>query len=112
MSSTGKAGLTVSLLFVGPLVLVVCMLFAARDDRPNAAVAPQPEPRIAQEAPRITNTCSDQICSDIQDQKYEEQRVRAQEEYRADQQLDERIRDAANAAANAAVKNAMSEKPG
>jgi hypothetical protein len=109
MSKERKAGITVSLLFVGPLVLVACMLFTARDDRPNDPVAPHAE---VSKTPVVTDMSGD---PGYNDWKYEQNRKAAAERqaaYDADRQLDERIREAANAAANAAVKQAMNEKPG
>jgi hypothetical protein len=113
MSKERKAGLTVSLLFVGPLVLVACMLFAARDDQPNAA--PVAESRSVQEAPTgALQPCPqcDNGEADWDDQQNRKAAAERQAAYDADRQLDERIREAANAAANAAVKQAMNEKPG
>lgn len=109
MTSTRKAGLTVSLLFIMPLVLVAWILIAARDERPNAPVVAAPSQSI-QEAwePQPCPQCYDGE-SDWQDQKRDEQRARDHAAYEADQQLDERIADAARAAANAAVDEKMNE---
>lgn len=95
MSSTGKAGLTVSLVFIVPLVLVVCMLFAARDDRPNAAVVPRPESRIVQLAPVAT--------SEYQRQKDEgiQRMAQANADRRAEEDLNNRIHAAVDAAMDA-----------
>lgn len=119
MNETRKAGITVGLLFLGPLVIVAWILIATWNQYPvrseaeqSAIAADLHRARNAREAPGTTHTYDDGY-SDWQDQKRDEQRARDQAAYRADQQLDERIRDAANAAANTAVENAMhGEKPG
>src|SRR4051812_10134633 len=118
MSKERKASVTVSLLFIVPLLLVAWILFAARDNRPHtvaegeARSARMQSARDAEVAPITTHT-EDSGYSDWQDQKRDEQRARNQAAYDADQALTERINDAANAAANRAVETAMNgEKPG
>lgn len=106
MNETRKAGITVGLLFFGPLVLVAWILIATWDQHPStpaeqaAIAADLQRARNAREAPVITHT-EDSGSSDWQDQKRDEQDDRSRAAYEADKALDERIADAVHPERNA-----------
>jgi len=95
MSDTRKSSITVIALFVVPLVFCVIILFAARDEAPNAAAVPAvvTESRSSQEQ-------DSSGYSDWDDQQRTNREREAANDYAARKALDEKIASAVESAIN------------